>query len=410
MSQTLKTLKDGDITRKALSILHNELVFVKTINKQYDSRFAVSGAKNGGQLLIREPNQFTVRSGATMDTQDVTESTQTLTVATQLGVDINFSSVELTLSLDDFADRILQPAMSRLAAEVDSTVIAGCYPYVYNHTHTTFGTAPVLTDVLKARTKLARGLTPRGDRVIMCDSNAANSIITAGYNIFNPSSEISRQYDQGLVGQVYGFKFYESEMTPTHTNGSRTDTTPVVDTSGSGLTSGSSTIAMTAFASSTTYNAGDVFTIAGVYAVNPETKDVYDHLQQFAVTTAIAATSTVMSCTVTPTPVTSGAKMNCKVVTAASNAAMVNLTAGGSGAASTSYINSLAYHKDAFTFVTADLEMPQGVDFAARKVMDGISLRVVRNYDIVNDKFPCRIDVLFGYKCVRPEWACRISS
>lgn len=410
MSNTIKTLSDGDITRKALSILHNNLVFCKTINKQYDDRFARSGAKNGGSLLIREPNQFTVRTGAIMDTQDVTESTQTLTVATQLGVDVNFSSVELTLSLDDFAERILQPAMSRLAAEVDATVIAGCYPYVYNHTHTSFGTAPVLTDVLKARTKLARGLAPRGDRYFLGDANATNSIITAGYNIFNPSSEISRQYDQGLIGQVYGFKFYESEMTPTHTNGSRTDTTPVVDTSGSGLTSGSSSIAITALATSATFKAGDVFTIAGVYAVNPETKAVYDHLQQFSVTTAITATSTAATVTVTPTPVTSGAKMNCKVVTAASNSAVVNLTAGGSGAASTSYINSLAYHKDAFTMVTADLEMPQGVDFAARKVMDGISLRVVRNYDIVNDKFPCRFDVLFGYKCIRPEWACRVSS
>ena len=410
MANTIKTLSDGDITRKALSILHNELVFCKTINKQYDSSFARSGAKNGGSLLIREPNQFTVRTGAIMDTQDVTESTQTLTVATQKGVDINFSSVELTLSMDDFSERILQPAMSRLAAEVDATVIAGCYPYIYNHTHTTFGTAPVLTDVLKARTKLARGLAPRGDRYFLCDANAANSVISNSYNIFNPSSEISRQYDQGLIGQVYGFKFYESEMTPTHTNGSRGDTTPVCDTSGSGLTSGSSTIAITNCSNSATFKAGDVFTLAGVYAVNPETKTAYDHLQQFSVITAITATSTAVSLTVTPTPVTSGAKMNCKVVTAASNSAMVNLTAGGSGAASTSYINSLAYHKDAFTIVTADLEMPQGVDFAARKVMDGISLRLVRNYDIVNDKFPCRIDVLFGYKCLRPEWACRVSS
>ena len=375
-----------------------------------DDRFAKSGAKNGGTLLIREPNQFAVRTGAIMDTQDVTETTQTLTVATQLGVDVNFSSVELTLSLDDFADRILTPAMSRLAAEVDATVIKGCYPYVYNHTHTTYGTAPVLTDVLKARTKLARGLAPRGDRNLLCDSAASNSIITAGVNVYNPASEISRQYDQGLIGQVYGFKFYESEMTPTHTCGSRTDTTPVCDTSGTGIVTNTSTIAMTAFANGTTYKAGDVFTIAGVYAVNPETKTVYDNLQQFSVTTAITATSTAMSCVVSPTPITSGAKMNCKVVTAASNSAVVDLTAGGSGAASTAYINSLAYHKDAFTFVTADLEMPQGVDFAARKVMDGISLRVVRQFDIVNDKFPCRIDVLFGYKTVRPEWACRISS
>src|SRR3989304_1424552 len=130
MANTIKTLSSGDITRKALAILHNNLVFTKMINKQYDDRFALSGAKNGGTLLIREPNQFTVRTGAVMDTQDVTESTPTLTLATQKGGDINFSSVELTLSLDDFADRILTPAMSRLAADVEATVIAAVNPYV----------------------------------------------------------------------------------------------------------------------------------------------------------------------------------------------------------------------------------------------------------------------------------------
>jgi hypothetical protein len=83
MGNTIKTLGDGAITKKALAILHNKLIFVKGINKEYDSRFAVSGAKIGASLLIREPNQFTVRSGAVMDTQDVTESTQTLTLATQ---------------------------------------------------------------------------------------------------------------------------------------------------------------------------------------------------------------------------------------------------------------------------------------------------------------------------------------
>jgi hypothetical protein len=168
---------------------------------------------------------------------------------------------------------------------------------------------------------------------------------------------------------------------------------------------------MTAFTSSATFAAGDVFTIAGVYDVNPETKVAYAHLKQWAVLSAVTATSTLMTCNVTPTPVLSGAKQNCTVATSSATAAVVCATAaGGSGVASTGYINSLAYHKDAFTWVSADLEMPKGVDFAAREVYDGISLRVVRQYDVVNDKFPCRIDVLFGQKTVRPGWACRVCS
>lgn len=409
MSNTIKTLSDGDITRKALSILHNKLVFCKTINKQYDDRFARSGAKNGGSLLIREPNQFTVRTGATMDTQDVTERTQTLTVATQKGVDINFSSVELTLSLDDFSDRILEPAMSRLAADVDATVIAAVYPYVFNWTVTTSGTKPVLSDVLAARAKLQQTLTPSGNRTAMVNALSANSIITAGYNIFNPASEISKQYEEGLLGTVYGFKFYETEMVPTHTNGTRTDTTPVTSTANISA-AGVSTLAITANASTTTYAVGDVFTIDGVYAINPETKAVYSHLQQFSVTTYLSTTTSTCTLGISPTiyPAAAGALQNISVVTSSATAALNNLDTGGSGAASAAQGHNLLYHRDAFTIVTADLELPKGVDFAAREVYDGISLRLVRMYDIVNDKFPCRIDVLFGEKATRPEWACRV--
>jgi hypothetical protein len=386
--------------------LHNNLVFCKTINRDYDDRFARSGAKNGGTLLIRNPNEFTVRTGAVMDTQDVAEETQTLTIATQKGVDINFSSVELTLSLDDFADRILKPAMSRLAADVDATVIAALYPGVYNFENTTFGTKPVLADILASRAKLNQGLAPAGDRYAMVDSLAANSIITDSKALFHAASEVERQYSQGVLGTISGMKFHETEMTPTHTNGSRDDTTPVCNTS-SGITSGSSTITTTG--ADGTMVVGDVFTIADVYAVNPETKVKYPHLQQFAILTAHTNDGTD-DWEVTPTPVTSGARQNISLVSPGASKAIKNVAAGGSGTASAAYTNSLVFHKDAFTMVTADLEMPQGVDFAAREVYDGISLRVVRNFDIVNDKFPCRIDVLFGQLATRPEWACRMCS
>jgi hypothetical protein len=416
MANTIKTLSDGDITRKALSLLHNNLVFCKEINKEYDSRFAVSGAKNGGSLLIREPNQFTVRTGAIMDSQDVTESVQTLTVATQKGVDINFSSVELTLSLDDFAERILKPAMARLAADVDATVISGCYPYVYNTVYTTISTVPKLSDILLARARINKGLAPTGDRKFMTEGVAANGIITDGRALFHASSEIERQYTQGLLGEIAGFKFYETEMTPVHTNGDRAAGAFWVNTSATataGLVSGTATIKV--FCSTTTagdsaFKAGDVFTIANVYAVNPETKSRYAHLQQFSVVTDVSITSAGTTVTISPTPVTSGAKQNVSKVSNSAKAALVVDGAGSNGVASTNYVTSLGFHKDAFTMVTADLEVPRGVDFAAREVYDGISLRLVRNYDITNDKFPCRIDVLFGYKAIRPEWATRVLS
>lgn len=408
MSNTIKTLTDGDITRKALSILHNKLTFCKTINRQYDDRFAVKGAKNGGYLEIREPNQFTVRTGATMDTQDVTESTIQLVLATQKGVDVNFSSAELTLSLDDFSDRILDPAMSRLAADVEATVIAACYPAVWNFENTTFGTAPTLADVLACRSKLRKGLAPISENYALVDSLAANAIITDGKSLFHAASEIEKQYSEGLLGRIGGFTFNESEMTPTHTNGTRT-TAGTCDLSA--ISNGDTTLSLVA-TTGEIYAVGDVITLAGVYAVNPETKTAYSHLQQFVVTeAATAAGSAIAALAVAPTIYKSGAKQNvyCADWTASTAATVVDL-AGSSGTASTTYVNSLMYHKDAFTMVTADLEMPKGVDFAAREVYDGISLRVVRQYDITNDKFPCRIDVLFGQKAIRPEWAVRMCS
>ena len=397
--------------------LHNELVFTKTINRQYDSSFARSGAKNGGTLLIRNPNEFTIRSGQVMDTQDVEETTQTLTLATQRGVDINFSSVELTLSLDDFAERILKPAMSRLAAEIDKVNIAACYPYVANTYYTTITSAPGLVDIRGARARLNQFLAPSSDRILMCESLAANSIMSVGQAFVQPSGAIARQYERGLIGDLYGFKFYESEMTPVHTRGGVADATPTVQLTAAttAIVNGRATIKMTSILTTSTIAKGDVFCITGLYAVNPETKQRYAHLMPFSVTTAeVDTTVDATELDISPIPYLTGPRQNCEVVTSSATAAVfwaTGSTAGltyTAGTAATVRANSLAYHKDAFTAVFADLEMPKGVDFAAREVFDGISLRIVRQYDVVNDKFPCRIDVLFGQKCLRPGWACRI--
>ncbi len=410
MGNTIKTLQQGDITREALSILHNNLVFTKTINKQYDDRFARSGAKNGGELLIREPNQFTVRSGATLDTQDVTEATQTLTLATQRGVDVNFSSVELTLSMDDFSDRILTPAMSRLAAEVDSINLTVAKNGIYNSTGTvtTLGSPTTLANVASARAKISKGLAPLANRSCLLESLSMNQVVSDSKALFNPSSEIARQYNQGVIGTAQGFTFYETEMMPVHTQGTNADSdTGVTDTGA--MANGDTTIAITGWTSGGTLTAGQIFTVAGVNAVNPETKDVYSHLQQFVVTTAITNTSAAVTPTVSPTIYVSGAKQNVSVETSSATAAILTETVGGSGTASTGYVQGMAFHRDFMTFVSADLELPKGADMASRQVYDGISMRLWRDGDIINDKFPTRFDVLFGQKVVRPEWACRLS-
>lgn len=413
MGNTIKTLADGDLVREYLASFHNKLKFVKTINRQYDSRFAKEGAKNGGTLIIKNPNEYAVVTGAVMNTADVTETTQTLTVATQKHIAVNLSSVEQTMSLDDFRTFFIEPAMSRLAAQVEYDVMAGVYPAVWNLTGTPATTPASLGAVLNANARLSQGLAPEGDRHIIMNSPAMAATVAAMATYFHKASEIERGFAEGYVGQAAGLKWWESNMIPNHTNGTRTDTTPVATIGGTvtvptgGIVNGSATITMTAFPDGLTYTAGDIFTIADVYAVNPETKQVYPHLQQFTVTTAETETgSGDMTPDVTPIPQATGAKQNISIASTGAKL-VINLTGAGGGAASAVYAQNLAYHRDAFTFVSADLHMEPNQRMT-RAVIEGVSMRLWRGADIVNDKFPTRLDVLYGYKAIRPEWACRV--
>ena len=194
MANTFKTLSDGDITRMALESFHNELKFIKTINRQYDDRFAVEGAKNGGTLLIREPNEAVVRSGAVMDIQDEAESTQTLTVATQRGVDMAFTSVEMTMSVDDFQERFLKPKMTKLAAIVENTVLANVYKDVFNLTGTPATTPASMVAVLNAGARLSKELAPVSDRHILMESEAMAGTVNSVGLYFHKASELEKGF------------------------------------------------------------------------------------------------------------------------------------------------------------------------------------------------------------------------
>jgi hypothetical protein len=377
------------VTRKALSVLHQKLNFIGTINKQYDDQFAKNGAKIGDSLKIRMPNQYTVRTGAALNAQETTETSQTLTVATQKGVDLNFTSTDLTLSLDDFSERILEPAMAVLAANIEYDAMS-MYKDVYNAVWNS-GAAQSYSLILDGRTKLQNGLAPMGKRTANMSPVPMADLVKDTKTLFNDKDAISKQYLEGYMGRAAGYDFVENTLWPSHTRG---DAASYVCNTSTGLTSGSATLTLSG--GSGTLNVGDVFTIADVYAVHPETKARLA-LQQFVVTTA-GTTSVVVS----PTPVTSGATQNVELVSAGASKT-VTIAGTASGVDDT----SLCYHRDAFTFATADLVMPSGVDWSAREVFDGISMRIVRQYDINSDKFPARLDVLYGYKTLRPQWAVR---
>ena len=382
------------VTREALRILHQKLNFVGNITRDYDDSFAKSGAKIGDSLKIRQPNQYTVRSGATLSAQDTTEQSTTLQISSQKGVDVNFSSAELTLSLDDFSKRILDPAMAVLAANIEADALS-MYKDVYNSVWNG-GSAATYNKALDCRVKLQNALAPPSDRTMLLDPAAMADVIKDTKTLFNDQASIAKQFREGMVGRAAGFDWGENTLLPSHTRGAG-DTAYVVNTS-TGITSGTATITVATGTGSILK--GDVFTVEGVYEVHPETKANTGRLQQFVCTADYAGGAGAVS--VSPTPITSGALQNVVIVSAGAGKAVTI-----SGTASTAVQTGLAFQKGAFAFATADLVMPSGVDFAAREVYDGISMRIVRAYDINNDKFPCRIDVLYGYKTLRSQLACR---
>ena len=392
------------ITRKSLEILENNLVITRNVNRQYDDSFAVQGAKIGSTLRIRLPDRALVTDGAALQVQDDNEQFTTLTVSTQKHIGMNFTTAELTMQLDDFADRVLKPRVSQLAASIDADV-ANVYKNIFASVGTA-GTTPATSLVLlQAQQKLneaAASMSPRYATV----SPAANAGLVEGMKgLFNPVSTVSRQFKNGMMGDgVLGYdEINMSQSILQHTAGTRSLTDTIL-VNGAVSTQGQATISIDGGTTSATVTAGDVFTIAGVYAVNPQTRQSTGSLQQFVVTEAnTASLGSWTNIAILPAMYTSGNALATIDAFPADNAAVTFI-----GTASTQYPQNLVYHKDAITFATADLLLPQGVDMASRQVHNGISLRIVRQYDINNDRLPCRIDVLYGYAAIRPVTAVRL--
>ena len=388
------------ITRKALEILENNIVLTRNVNRQYDDSFDVEGAKIGSTLRIRLPDRALVTDGAALQVQSDNEQYTTLSVASQKHIGVNFTSAELTLQLDDFAERVLKPRISQLASSIDADV-ANSFKSIYQSVGTP-GTTPATSAVLlAAQQKLNESAAVMSPRYATVNPAANAGLVEGMKGLFNPTDTISRQFKNGMMGVgVLGFdEINMSQSIKQHTTGSWGTGITVTSTVS---TQGSTTLGISFTGSSKTWNVGDVFTVAGVYAVNPQTRESTGSLQQFVVTAAATGSSTA---TLSVSPAMYTADQALATIDAFPQAA-ATVTMLGSSA--TAYPQNLVYHKDAITFATADLLLPQGVDMASRQVHNGISMRVVRQYDINNDRMPCRIDVLYGYSVIRPQMAVRL--
>ena len=400
MSNSILTI--DMITRKALEILENNLVITRNVNRQYDDSFAVEGAKIGSTLRIRLPDRALVTDGAALQVQDDNEQFTTLTVASQKHIGVNFTSAELTMQLDDFAERVLKPRISQLASSIDADV-ATSFKSIYQSVGTP-GTVPSTSLVLlQAQQKLNEAAAVMSPRYATVNPAANAGLVEGMKGLFNPTDTISRQFKNGMMGEgVLGFEEINmSQSISQHTTGT-TPTAPIV--AATVTAEGSTSLAISFTSGSPTFRIGDVFTIANVFAVNPQTRQSTGSLQQFVVTANLDISSTTTgTLTVSPAMYTSANALATINAFPASGAALTFL-----GGSATSYPQNLIYHKDAITFATADLLLPQGVDMASRQVHNGISMRIVRQYDINNDRLPCRIDVLYGFSVIRPQMACRL--
>jgi hypothetical protein len=388
------------ITRKALEILENNLVLTRNVNRQYDDSFAVEGAKIGSTLRIRLPDRALVTDGAALQVQDDNEQYTTLTVNNQKHIGVNFTSAELTMQLDDFADRVLKPRISQLASSIDADV-ASVYKSIYSSVGTP-GTTPATSLVLlQAQQKLNENAAMMSPRYATVNPAANAGLVEGMKGLFNPTDTVSKQFKNGMMGTgVLGLdEINMSQSIKQHTTGDWGTSITITTTIS---TQGTASLGLSFTGSSKTWKQGDVFTVAGVYAVNPQTRESTGSLQQFVVT-ADATGSSTATVTVSPAIYTPANALATVDSFPASGAVVTML-----GSSSTQYAQNLVYHKDAITFATADLLLPNGVDMASRQVHNGISLRVVRQYDINNDRMPCRIDVLYGFGAIRPQMAARL--
>jgi hypothetical protein len=400
MSNSILTI--DMITRKALEILENNLVLTRNVNRQYDDSFAVEGAKIGSTLRIRLPDRALVTDGAALQVQDDNEQFTTLTVASQKHIGVNFTSAELTMQLDDFAERVLKPRISQLASSIDADV-ANSFATIGNSVGTPGITPATSAVLLAAQQKLNENAAVMSPRYATVNPAANAGLVEGMKGLFNPTDTISKQFKNGMMGTgVLGFdEINMSQSIKQFTTGTR-------DAIGGSLSAavtaeGAITIAITGAGNGDTVKAGDVFTVNGCFAVNPQTRESTGSLFQFVSLTNVTLDGAGAG-NITVAPIYSANHALATVSSLPGNGQAVVFV----GASGGQYAQNLVYHKDAITFATADLLLPQGVDMASRQVHNGISLRVVRQYDINNDRMPCRIDVLYGYSTIRPQMACRV--
>lgn len=410
------------ITNEVLRIAHNNSAFLGNMNTDYDDKWK-GQVKPGATIKARRPVQYTTRDGAAANIQDLTESSVDVTVQPELGIDFAVSNFELATAIGsngkvnpDFERRYLKPAGLKIAAVLDYRIASAVKDATYNFVGTP-GTGPsTIADILNAKVPAQNQSVPNGDFYCAL-SPTANAAVVAGLaTLFNDQKALGDQYKSGMIKTALGMDFLMSQNLPSHTVGPLGGT-PVVNGANQGLINsgttdnpyGATTSLLTngwTAAAAARLKKGDVITLAGVNMVNPETKADTGILQNFVVTADVSSDAGgAATIVISPAIIAGGAYQN--VTARPANSAAITVK---TGTASTTYAQNLLWHRDAVTFVSPEQELPGGMDMAYQASLaddGGISLRFVRGFDITNNRFISRFDVLWGLAVTKPEWVVR---
>lgn len=406
------TLTASVVAKTALAILENELGVIKTLHRAHEEEFSnrVNGYKIGDTISIRRPADFTVRSGATLSTQDVIEGKTTLTIDQQIGVDFQFTSTDLTLSVENMAERIMKPAMSNLINYMTNDLLTQMYRGIYNWVGTPGQVVNSFADFALAPQRLDEMAVPQDNRTCVL-SPADQWGMLGSQTALYLQGPAGGAYRNGELGMIGGVNTMMSQVVPTHTVGPLGGT-PLINGAAQNVTydTAKNTWAQSLITDGWTAAAanrlkqGDVFTIANVFMVNPKTKATTNILQQFVVNADVSSDAGGnLTANISPPIVTSGPYHTVSAAPA-DNAAITVL-----GTASTGYKQNMAYHKNAMALAIVPLEMPQAAYNGSRESYKGMSVRVIPIYDGTNDVSKWRLDLLYGRKVIDPRVAVRLS-
>lgn len=402
------------IANEALLLLDNNLGWVNRLYRAHEDEYQseVNGYKKGATISIRRPVDFVVRSGAAVSTQDVIEGKVTLTVDQQIGVDFAFTSKDLELNVADMSERIIKPAMLNIVNYLANDVATQMYRGTYNWVGTAGNTIDSYGDFSKATQRLDEMACPFDNRIGLL-SPADHWAMLGSQTALYMQDVAKGAYRSGSLGMIAGVEMYMSQVTPTHTTGTRDNTTPLVKGASQEVTydtakdTWTQSLSTDGHDASVTIKAGDVFTIANVYMVNPKTKANTGVLQQFVVMADVTANGTTTAdspLTISPPIIVAGPHQTVTYAGSLDDQAIVF-----NGAASTAFRQNMVFHKNAMALAVVPMALPPGANGGSTKSHKGLSVRVQPFYDGVNDVSKWRLDLLYGRRLIDPRLATRLS-